>query len=1011
MKVNCPHCSQKYELAESQLGEDLRCEVCEGSMRFEPPAAAIAGGSKEMKFHCPHCSQKYKLDESMLGTELECQECHGMMKFELPGKQVAHSVEPRTKNTSARASRAAPSGKPRSSKALVFGVVAVGLIVAGLLGPKLLSKKSSVSEQVASGEESVGEVSVDENSGSPSTDEHMPPTPVAAEEIPVEEDVAGMPGVDPSVIEKVLNVPMVADPDAVESGAGKQEGDATPSVREAPAIDESSGGMFTKKVMPFLEQNCVGCHGPEKEKGSLRVDHLVADLSDHYSLSHYQNIIDELTTENMPPEDEPRPDPQELVEVVNVFSDLVKAAKERHSSGGGRPVRRLTRTEFINTVWDQLGVRTDEEGLPDDLLVGTFETNAQTLFLTDMHIQSYLHKAEDIVSRFIASRSMKPGMHEIPVKYSPLLKKSPRLIVDTSDVPPAGYLIVRTAWWQRNPKAGSQTVISPSSDTAEYEVTGTPQSPQVIDLEDYKLDERENFAEWVIKRSNVPSSNLAKGLTKAENAARLKALGRSALNEDTLVKAQQAMTVRPVVMGGIKNVQVVSPQPYGFFAPFLKNGDDLPDSAAHAIIYKFAALMKRGRPVDPDFVEKLHIVFKRGRKMDLPFWEALVEPLSVAMCSIDAILHFENRDPSKKTRTVSGVDLANRLSYALWRSAPDAELVRNGRSGNLLDEQVRGREIKRMMEDEKFERFTRDFTNQWFELPRQDEIAVDPRVYRDFDVSISPSMKEETIEFMAHLVSNDFSLMNLIDSDFTVVNNAMARHYGIPGVLGPEFRAVPLSGKAEERGRGGILTHAGILMQGGTGDRTSIVERGAFIARKIIDRPPSTPPPDVGELPTNEAIAAKMTGAELVKLHASAPQCANCHAGIDPLGMGLEEFDAVGLYRTKEKRLNPNFDSLSKRLRRNPANFVISVPLDTKGYLYDGQTFSGVSELKRTLLTKKHDLARGFVKALLSFTNGREANLADEAIVDSIVKQTASGNYPVRTIIEKVLRSEVMVRY
>lgn len=334
-----------------------------------------------------------------------------------------------------------------------------------------------------------------------------------------------------------------------------------------------------------------------------------------------------------------------------------------------------------------------------------------------------------------------------------------------------------------------------------------------------------------------------------------------------------------------------------------------------------------------------------------------------------------------------------------------------GRSGALLDEQVRTEQVARMMKDEKFNRFLSDFADQWFELPRQDEIAVNPQVYPDFDVNVKPFMKEETIQFFSHLVREDLPLANLIDSDFMVLNDAMARHYGISSIHGPEFRVVPRTNQPETRFRGGILTHAGILMQGGTGDRSSLVERGAFIARKLIDNPPGTPPPDVGELPTGDLNTAQMTGVELVNLHASSPQCAGCHAKIDPLGMGLEQFDAVGLLRKMETRLNPGIDSLTRRQKRNPANFVITVPLDTKGYLHDGQTFEGVQEMKQVLLTQKNDLANGFIKALLSYANGREANITDQAIVKRIAQQTAAQNHPTRTIIEQLLSSSVMLSY
>ena len=207
---------------------------------------------------------------------------------------------------------------------------------------------------------------------------------------------------------------------------------------------------------------------------------------------------------------------------------------------------------------------------------------------------------------------------------------------------------------------------------------GTKESPQKIDLTYYKP---KSSVAWEIKKSPVQSINLSAGLTKKQAAGRLKGLANYKLNEDTLVKAQGRMLKHPVVMSRIRNSRSVSAQPYEFFEQFLKQGDDLPDSAARAIIGKFATLVKRGRPADPEFIQKLDAVFQTGREMGMPFWEAIEEPLAICMCSIDSILHFEDRRPTKQTRTISGVELANRLSYTLWRSAPDPELVRMGRNG------------------------------------------------------------------------------------------------------------------------------------------------------------------------------------------------------------------------------------------------------------------------------------------------------------------------------------------
>jgi len=318
-----------------------------------------------------------------------------------------------------------------------------------------------------------------------------------------------------------------------------------------------------------------------------------------------------------------------------------------------------------------------------------------------------------------------------------------------------------------------------------------------------------------------------------------------------------------------------------------------------------------------------------------------------------------------------------------------------------------------MMKDDKFDRFLNDFTIQWFELQRQDLIAVDRDLFEGFDQVVKPAMKEETIQFMSHLVNNNFSLTNLIDSDFMVLNNTIARHYGIPNIYGNNFRAVQKTRDAADRMRGGVLTHAGILMQGGTGDRTSIVERGAFVARKLINKAPAPPPPNAGELPTDDADTAKMTGAELVRHHASSPQCASCHTKIDPLGIGLEQFDAIGRTRTQETRLKPGVEVISseKKKKGRRAPDTSQVPLETKGRLYDGQSFDGVIEMKRVLMTKKHDLSKGFIKALLYFTNGRRTNFADDAIAEDIAEKVSKNNYPTRQIIEDVMNSKALITY
>ncbi|MCM2370130.1 DUF1592 domain-containing protein [Aporhodopirellula aestuarii] len=554
----------------------------------------------------------------------------------------------------------------------------------------------------------------------------------------------------------------------------------------------------------------------------MRVDRLSWDLDDLGSVDDLQNILDEIVIDSMPPAGEPRPGSLALKEITQLLGKHIADAKASHSSGGGKPVRRLTRTEYVNTLYDLLGVRVDPEELPEDGSVGSFDTDATELYTTDMHIERCLEVAREAARRFIASRHREPGRTQLKTERSPSAKKG-AFSVTASDVPPAGFQIARLVCWQKDPKPSNQVFFGPSRQ-AIFEVTGTPDAPQYIDRIFYE-------------------------------------------------PATEAWAANPdVVVGEIQNIQVIHPQPFLFFEKVRKRyGDQVPDAAARELILDYVTLINRGRRVDRKLVGDLFDNFVLGRRQGETFWAAMVEPMALAMCTMESMFHFETRGTAKESRYVSPVEMVNRVSYFLWRSAPDDELIRLAQSGKWYDVAVRNQQYRRMVEDEKFERFLSDFTTQWLELDRQDEIAVDDRLFPDFNDNAKESMKEETIQFVSHVIRENLPLRNLIDSDFMLVNNFMAEHYGLERVRGNEFQVVPVP---EGSKRGGILTHAGILMQTGTGDRTSIVERGAFVLRKLLNDPPGIPPPLVDDLPSTGPAVARMTGAQLVAMHR---QCRSVH--------------------------------------------------------------------------------------------------------------------------------------
>ena len=654
-----------------------------------------------------------------------------------------------------------------------------------------------------------------------------------------------------------------------------------------------SSENFTNTVVPFFGKHCVSCHGPDKTKGGLRVDQITANLDDLASLDHMLNIVDYLITDEMPPEDGPRPDAKVVTEVIKILSNRVQLAQEEHSSGGGKPVRRLTRTEYINTVQDLLGVYVAPTSLPGDGSIGAFETEAQSLYTTDMHLDTYLNASRQVVRRFIASRSQEPGTRgvEISVNPSELKKKEGQLAfkeIPAELIPAAGHIIHRLTFWQRDPRPENRLYVGDKHGGPVYEITGTPETPQRIHIPIYEPTPSWKWR-YLEDISNVKSKTVGYEVTsnnrenKKRREAFLKSVRHLKVTPENIVEVQGLEVEHPVILGKTEGIQVFNPQPYDFFRPFLAEKKELPDATARAILRRFVELINRGQPVDDQLIENLYGVFLQGREQGTPFWEAIAEPMAVAMCSLQFLFHFEDREGD--VDSVSGIELANRLSYYLWRSAPDSRLLARGRTGKLLEAAVFNREIERMMNDERFERFLDDFTRQWLELDRQDMIAVDVRLYPEFNERWKYSIKGETIAFVSQLVRGNLPLRNLIDSDFMTLNGVMATHYGIPGVSGDEFRVV--ARRPKDTQRGGILTQAGILMQTSTGERTSIVERGVFIAEKILKDEPPPPPANVAALDSGNADTLEMTAAEMMRHHRSTPQCASCHNTIDPLGTGL----------------------------------------------------------------------------------------------------------------------------
>jgi hypothetical protein len=416
-----------------------------------------------------------------------------------------------------------------------------------------------------------------------------------------------------------------------------------------------------------------------------------------------------------------------------------------------------------------------------------------------------------------------------------------------------------------------------------------------------------------------------------------------------------------------------------------------PREAARRILTEFARRAYR-RLVSPQEVERLLQLVDKARQdgdgpeeaLQVAFKAVLVSPHFLFRIERDPAPDEKRPLPLPAERYVPGVypiseyELATRLAYFLWSSMPDEELFQVADKGQLrqnLDAQV-----KRMLQSPKSRALVENFAGQWLQLRNLSSIMIDPKLFPRYDAFMRESMQRETEMYFEYILREDRSILEFLDSDYTFLNERLARHYGIEGVQGLEMRLV----KLPDRRRGGILTHASILTVTSNPTRTSPVKRGKFILENILGTPPPPPPPDVPELDNDKN--AVLTGSlrQRMEKHRENPGCAVCHVKMDALGFGLENFDAIGAWRTKDG----------------------SFEIDPSGTLPDGTTFRNPAELRQALLQQADQFRRCLAEKLLTYALGRGLEPTDNVFLREIVAQTKQGGDRFSALILAIVHSD-----
>lgn len=797
---------------------------------------------------------------------------------------------------------------------------------------------------------------------------------------------------------------------------------AQPSHSSKP---ETSSTEFDKTIRPFMVKNCFGCHNDKMKSGDLSLQQFktVESIVPHTEV--WETVAVKLLDGTMPPKGIPRPPQKQVESVAEWIKQEVHRIELAATPDPGRvTARRLNRAEYNNTIRDLLGVdfRPADDFPQDDSGYG-FDNIGDVLSLSPVLLEKYLKASEAAVKtavfgpeklKPIALRSQPPGrdfpLHPKAKKdYDETGLSMPNSLHANMRFPGDGKYKIRVAIEGRRP-GGSEPVqlgVWVDGKLVKTLEIDAPNDGNSIDLFGAQAEfETELTAgdHWIAgsfirmfeglppgyegpnpsKRPIPPGPDIKRfmkipaGATDAQMAdIRKRAEERMRLIQ---VPANRVWIHFIEAMGPYE--QVTAPSVESRKKIFVCSSETT--ACEQKILSQFARRAFR-RPVTQPEMKPYFDLVQASRKDGSKFEEAIAVGLQAILVSPDFLFRMEQTEPLK-TKTRDGIEvapisqfaLATRLSYFLWSSTPDDELLRLAEQGTLRKPDVLSQQVKRMLKDPRAKTLVENFAGQWLELRRLESVGPDREKFPEFDDYLRMSMRQETETFLENVIRNDLSILEMVNARYTFANEKLANFYGIPGVKGTEFRKVDLSGTH----RSGILTHASILTVSSYATRTSPVLRGKWILENFLNEPIPPPPPDVPAL-DEEKIGDAGSLREQMEEHRKNPVCASCHSKMDPIGFGFENFSAIGAYRTKDGK----FD------------------IDSAGALPNGREFKGSDDLIKILSEDKNAFTECITDKLLTYALGRGLERYDRRTVKEIARKVAEDDYRFSSLVMQIVNS------
>ena len=754
-------------------------------------------------------------------------------------------------------------------------------------------------------------------------------------------------------------------------------------------VSVASSAILTEVV----QQYCVRCHNDQALRGNLSLEAFeVGEVADQAETG--EKMINKLRAGMMPPPGARRPSSDTLLALVETLEEIIDEESGENPNPGFRSFQRLNRTEYSNAIEDLLGLKVDAgEWLPLDSYLANFDNMAVAQTLSATLLDAYLNAANEI-SRLALGE---PNAAETSATYRVSVYESQHAweriegapfgtrggVVTDHYFPADGEYVFKFSFW--------------AGDKARYEdldVSIDGERVALLELEVLHID-ADLGPNWIMETEPI---SIRAGHRRVAAAFIEKMAGPYddilQPHESSLAGTRAAVGYGVTLLPHLRDMTIVGPRdPRGvseastrgrIFTCRPTSPDDA-EPCAKKIISRLAAEAYRRPLLDRELEDIMSYFYDSFAETD-GFEIGVRTALEAILASPHFIFRIEPEpdeiQPGQNYR-ISELSLASRLSFFLWAGPPDEELVQVATSGRLGNPQVLRAQVMRMLQSPKAEALATRFAAQWLRLQDLDLVRPDAFWFPDFTEQLASDMRRETELFFHDLVKEDRSVMELFTGEYTFLNQRLAGHYGIEGLVGDYFRRVEYPEGAQRRG---ILGHGSVLMLTSFGTRTSPVLRGKWVMEVLMNTPPPPPPPGIPDLEETEGIkdGRLLTTRERLTLHRASPVCSSCHRFMDPIGLALDNFDVTGRWRIRENRS----------------------PVDTRSEFYDGTEIENPIELSDALLKRPLTLVRTFTTNLLAYALGRRVEYYDQPTVRAIVSQAAEDEYRISAFILGVVESD-----